>query len=47
MSHQEIVRYLSTKHDVGPWWQQMVTVTYEHASGLRDKLTTGRLSNQR
>lgn len=37
MSHQEIVKHLSAKHDVGPWWQQMVTVTYEQARGLRDK----------
>lgn len=36
MNHQEIVKYLS-KHGVGPWWQQMVTVTYEEASGLREK----------
>lgn len=35
MSHQEIVSLLSTKHGVGPWWQQMVTVTYEQARGLR------------
>ena len=36
LSHQEIVKYLHTRHDVGPWWQQMVTVTYEQARGLRD-----------
>ncbi|MDX6612093.1 MAG: hypothetical protein QOD75_1279 [Blastocatellia bacterium] len=35
MSHQEIVALLSSKHSVGPWWQQMVTVTYEQARGLR------------
>ena len=35
MSHQDIVKFLSSKHDVGPWWQQMVTVAYEQASGLR------------
>ena len=35
MSHQEIVKYLNTEHDVGPWWRQMVTVTYEQARGLR------------
>ena len=35
MSHQEIVKYLHTSHDVGPWWQQMVTVTYEQVRGLR------------
>lgn len=37
MSHQEIVKYLSSKHGVGPWWQQMVTVTYEQVRGLREK----------
>jgi len=36
MSHQEIVKYLHSKQDVGPWWQQMVTVTYEQARGLRE-----------
>ncbi len=37
MTHQEIVAQLSKKHGVGPWWQQMVTVTYEQARGLREK----------
>jgi len=37
MSHQEIVKHLNEKHGVGPWWQQMVAVTYEQARGLRDK----------
>ena len=37
MTHQEIVTRLSKKHGVGPWWQQMVTVTYEQARGLREK----------
>ena len=37
MGHQEIVKCLNTKHDIGPWWQQMVTVTYEQARGLREK----------
>jgi uncharacterized protein YndB with AHSA1/START domain len=37
MTHQEIVALLNKKHGVGPWWQQMVTVTYEQARGLRDK----------
>lgn len=35
LSHQEIVKYLHTEQGVGPWWQQMVTVTYEQARGLR------------
>ena len=37
MTHQEIVKLLHTKHEVGPWWTQMVTVTYEQDRGLRDK----------
>jgi uncharacterized protein YndB with AHSA1/START domain len=37
MTHQERVRLLNQKHGVGPWWQQMVAVTYEQARGLRDK----------
>src|SRR6266550_1359843 len=37
LTHQEIVKHLSAKHDVGPWWQQMVTVAYEQARGLRHK----------
>ena len=37
MTHQEIVATLNKKHRVGPWWGQMVTVTYEQARGLRDK----------
>ena len=37
LSHQEIVKYLNTRQGVGPWWQQMVTVTYEQARGLREK----------
>ena len=36
MSHQEIVKYLDSKHGVGPWWVQMVTVSYEQSRGLRD-----------
>lgn len=35
MTHQEIVKYLNTKEGVGPWWQQMVTVTYEQHIGRR------------
>ncbi len=37
MTHQERVAFLNKKHNVGPWWQQMVAVTYEQARGLRDK----------
>ena len=35
MTHQEIAKYLNTEQGVGPWWQQMVTVTYEQARGMR------------
>lgn len=35
MTHPEIAKYLGTQQGVGPWWQQMVTVTYEQHSGLR------------
>lgn len=37
MNHQEIVKLVREKYDVGSWWQQMVTVTYEQARGLREK----------
>lgn len=37
MSHKDIVAVLSRKHDLGPWWRQMVAVAYEQAKGLRDK----------
>lgn len=37
MTHQEIANYLHTEHAVPPWWTQMVTVTYEQQSGLREK----------
>src|SRR3979409_781734 len=36
MGHQEIVKYLSEEQGVRPWWQQMITVSYERASGLRE-----------
>ena len=35
MSHKDIVAVLSNKHDLGPWWRQMVAVGYEQAKGLR------------
>src|SRR5437870_5555573 len=40
MNHKQIVALLYAKHNVGPWWQQMVTVTYEQARGLREKHET-------
>ena len=35
LNHQEIAKYLHEEQGVGSWWQQMVTVTYEQARGLR------------
>ena len=35
MTHQQIVKLISTSHGVGPWWQQMVTATYEQQRGMR------------
>jgi uncharacterized protein YndB with AHSA1/START domain len=37
LSHPEIVKHLHEEHGVGPWWRQMVTVTYEQSRGLRKK----------
>jgi uncharacterized protein YndB with AHSA1/START domain len=37
MDHKQIVAYLVEHHQVGPWWRQMVTVSYEQARGLREK----------
>ncbi|MCM3869367.1 MAG: SRPBCC domain-containing protein [Pyrinomonadaceae bacterium] len=37
MSHPDIVKILSSKYEVGPWWRQMVTASYEHARGMRDR----------
>jgi hypothetical protein len=39
LTHKQIVAVLS-EHGVGPWWQQMVTVGYEQARGLRVKHET-------
>ena len=36
MTHQEIAAHLRDKHDVRPWWTQMIAVTYEQARGLRE-----------
>ncbi len=35
MTHQQIVAIVSGKFRIGSWWQQMVTVGYEQARGLR------------
>jgi uncharacterized protein YndB with AHSA1/START domain len=42
MTHPQIVACLHDQHGVGPWWQQMVTVGYEQARGLRQKHETPR-----
>ena len=38
LSHKEIVAFFVARYSkqVGPWWQQMLTVGYERARGLRD-----------
>ena len=36
MNHKQIVAFLGP-YDLGGWWQQMVTVAYEQARGLRKK----------
>jgi uncharacterized protein YndB with AHSA1/START domain len=38
MKHAEIARYVYEKHsEVGGWWSQMITVSYEQARGMREK----------
>jgi uncharacterized protein YndB with AHSA1/START domain len=37
MNHRDIVALIASKHKLSPWWQQMVTVGYELARGLRRK----------
>jgi hypothetical protein len=39
-AHGEIASILAERHEVGPWWQQMVAVGYERARGLRQKHET-------
>jgi hypothetical protein len=36
LDHKGIVAVLAQRHGVGPWWQQMVTVAYEQARGIRE-----------
>ena len=40
LDHKGIVAVLAQRHGVGPWWQQMVTVAYEHARGKDGKQAT-------
>jgi hypothetical protein len=37
LSHKQLVAWLKSNTSLSPWWQQMVTVSYEQARGLRDK----------
>jgi len=37
LDHKGIVGIVRDKHGLGAWWQQMVTVGYEQARGLRVK----------
>lgn len=37
MNHREIVAYLNQNYQMSMWWEQMVTVSYEQARGLRQK----------
>ena len=37
MTHGEIVARVGARLEVPGWWQQMVTVAYERARGLREK----------
>jgi hypothetical protein len=36
MAHRDIAAMVSEKFGAGPWWSQMVTVTYERERGLRE-----------
>lgn len=35
LDHKALVGLLDKRHRVGPWWRQMVAVSYEQARGLR------------
>lgn len=37
MNHKEIVSALHKKNHISGWWEQMITVAYEQARGLRNK----------
>ncbi|HET6512825.1 MAG TPA: hypothetical protein VFH43_11575 [Candidatus Kapabacteria bacterium] len=36
LDHKDIAELLVKKHEVTPWWAQMLTVGYERARGLRE-----------
>ena len=35
LDHKAIVAHIQKKHAIGPWWRQMVALSYEQARGLR------------
>jgi hypothetical protein len=37
MPHRDIAQLVHTRHGVGDWWAQTVTVGYERIKGLRDR----------
>ena len=37
LSHREIARLVHTKHGIGEWWAQTVTVGFERIKGLRER----------
>lgn len=39
-SHQQIVAPIAARYAVSPWWQQVITVTYEQGRGLRPRHET-------
>jgi Domain of unknown function (DUF4287) len=43
MTHREIAALLRTRHGIGSWWQQMITVGYEQSRGLREKYQKGKV----
>ena len=40
MTHKEIVAVLHSRHSIGRWWEQKLTITYEHERGLRQEHET-------
>src|SRR5262249_57017590 len=40
MTHQEIVAILHARYGLGRWWEQKLTIMYEHERGLRKKYET-------
>ena len=40
MTHQEIVAFLHSHYRLGKWWEQKLTIVYEHERGLRKKHET-------